>query len=152
MTPLRAVRRALDATVGRVLRWLLTGLIVGYRTFLSPLLGPRCRFYPSCSAYGLEAISVHGAAKGTALTVARICRCNPWNAGGVDHVPPRGRWRPDPYISLESASGGSGASTPGPDAGGPTAPDAGTRAPAPDQPGAGTPAGTLPPTHDRSVA
>jgi putative membrane protein insertion efficiency factor len=97
-----AVRRVLAATVGRVLRVVLTGLIVGYRRFVSPLLGPRCRFYPSCSAYGLEAIQTHGAGKGTVLTVARICRCNPWNAGGVDHVPERGSWKPEPYVSLES--------------------------------------------------
>ena len=99
-----AVRRVLGATVGRVFRLLLTGFIVGYRRFVSPLLGPRCRFYPSCSAYGLEAIATHGAAKGTVLTVSRVCRCNPWNAGGVDHVPPRGSWKPEPYVSLESAS------------------------------------------------
>jgi putative membrane protein insertion efficiency factor len=92
----------LGATVGRAFRLLLTGFIVGYRRFVSPLLGPRCRFYPSCSAYGLEAIATHGAAKGTVLTVARVCRCNPWNAGGVDHVPARGTWKSEPYVSLES--------------------------------------------------
>jgi putative membrane protein insertion efficiency factor len=99
-----AVRAALGATVGRVLRFLLTGLITGYRRLLSPLLGPRCRFYPSCSAYALEAISVHGAAKGTALATARICRCHPWTPGGVDNVPPKGAWRPEPYVSLEDFS------------------------------------------------
>lgn len=97
-----AVSRVLSATVGRVLRWALIGLIEGYRRLVSPLLGPRCRFYPSCSAYGLDAVRTHGAAKGTVLTVARICRCNPWNAGGVDHVPAPGRWTSDPYVSLES--------------------------------------------------
>jgi putative membrane protein insertion efficiency factor len=103
MNAVNAVRRLLGATVGRAIRLLLTGLIVGYRRVLSPLLGPRCRFYPSCSTYGLEAITVHGAAKGTLLTVSRVCRCNPWNAGGVDHVPPRGAWKPEPYVSLESS-------------------------------------------------
>jgi uncharacterized protein len=97
----RAVLRAVDATLGRVVRLLLIGLIQGYRRLISPMLGPRCRFYPSCSAYGLEAITVHGAGKGTALTVARICRCHPWNPGGVDHVPPKGAWRPEPYVALD---------------------------------------------------
>jgi putative membrane protein insertion efficiency factor len=104
MTAVNAVRRLLGATVGRVFRLLLTGLIVGYRTLLSPLLGPRCRFHPSCSTYALEAIRVHGAAKGTALATWRVCRCNPWNAGGVDRVPDKGRWTPEPYVSLESGT------------------------------------------------
>ncbi len=103
MSALNTVCRVLAATVGRAMRLLLTGLIIGYRRLLSPLLGPRCRFYPSCSTYGLEAITVHGAAKGTLLTVSRVCRCNPWNAGGVDHVPPRGAWKPEPYVSLDSS-------------------------------------------------
>ena len=97
-----AVRGGLGATVGRVLRLLLSGLIVGYQRFVSPLLGPRCRFYPSCSSYALEAVQVHGAVKGTALATARVCRCHPWNPGGVDHVPPRGAWKPAPYVPLES--------------------------------------------------
>jgi putative membrane protein insertion efficiency factor len=97
-----AVRRTLDATVGRVLRLLLTGLIVGYKKLVSPMLGPRCRFYPSCSTYALEAVQVHGAVKGAALATARVCRCHPWNPGGVDHVPPRGAWKPAPYVPLES--------------------------------------------------
>ncbi len=116
MRSVDAVRRLLGATVGRAMRLLLTGLIIGYRRLLSPLLGPRCRFYPSCSTYGLEAITVHGAAKGTMLTVSRVCRCNPWNAGGVDHVPPRGAWKPEPYVSLESHDVLGGASETAPSA------------------------------------
>jgi putative membrane protein insertion efficiency factor len=99
-----AVGRVLGATVGRFFRLVLTGLILGYRRLLSPMLGPRCRFYPSCSAYALEAIRVHGAAKGTALATARVCRCHPWTPGGVDHVPPKGSWTSDPYVPLESYS------------------------------------------------
>ena len=69
------------------------GLIRIYQRTISPLLGPVCRYYPSCSHYGYEAMSVHGALKGTILTTWRILRCNPWSAGGIDDVPPHGRWR-----------------------------------------------------------
>ncbi len=69
---------------------LLTGLLRGYQLVLSPLLGPRCRFYPSCSSYGLEAIKVHGPLKGCWLTARRLSRCHPLGGpGGVDPVPPR---------------------------------------------------------------
>jgi putative membrane protein insertion efficiency factor len=66
-------------------------LIKVYQRTLSRLLGPVCRYYPSCSHYGYRAIEVHGAVKGSALTAWRILRCNPWSRGGVDHVPPRKR-------------------------------------------------------------
>ncbi len=63
-------------------------LIAGYRRFISPLLGSRCRFYPSCAAYAQEAIATHGLRRGSWLAVRRVGRCHPWNAGGIDHVPP----------------------------------------------------------------
>jgi len=66
----------------------LQGLVRGYQLVISPMLGPRCRFYPSCSAYALTALQRHGAVKGTWLAVRRVGRCHPWNPGGVDHVPP----------------------------------------------------------------
>ncbi|WP_230976299.1 membrane protein insertion efficiency factor YidD [Pseudothauera nasutitermitis] len=71
------------------LRALLRGLIRGYQLFISPLLGPRCRFYPTCSHYALEALDTHGVLKGSWLALRRILRCHPWNAGGFDPVPPR---------------------------------------------------------------
>jgi len=58
-----------------------------YRYVISPLLGPRCRFYPSCSSYAEEAIKIHGLLKGGLLAVKRIFRCHPFNEGGVDPVP-----------------------------------------------------------------
>ncbi len=64
-------------------------LIRGYRRFLSPLLGPHCRFYPTCSAYALEAFTVHGFFKGGFLTARRLLRCGPWSEGGFDPVPPK---------------------------------------------------------------
>lgn len=70
------------------MRGLLRGLIRGYQLFISPLLGPRCRFYPTCSHYALEAIDTHGALKGSWLALRRLLRCHPWSAGGVDPVPP----------------------------------------------------------------
>ncbi len=66
---------------------LLRLLIRAYQLFVAPLLGPRCRFAPSCSVYAMEAINVHGPARGTWLTLRRIARCHPWTAGGYDPVP-----------------------------------------------------------------
>jgi putative membrane protein insertion efficiency factor len=66
---------------------LLKAVIVGYRWMLSPLLGPRCRFFPSCSAYALEAINRHGPGRGLVLSVRRLSRCHPWCEGGYDPVP-----------------------------------------------------------------
>lgn len=58
-----------------------------WRRLISPLYGQVCGFYPSCSAYGLEAVTAHGLIRGSALTLWRILRCNPFTGGGVDHVP-----------------------------------------------------------------
>jgi putative membrane protein insertion efficiency factor len=68
-------------------RNILILLLLAYRKVISPLYGQVCRFFPSCSAYALEAITVHGAVKGSWLAARRLVRCHPWNAGGVDHVP-----------------------------------------------------------------
>ncbi|WP_312178928.1 membrane protein insertion efficiency factor YidD [Arthrobacter sp.] len=68
-------------------RTVLIGLLIAYRKVVSPLYGPVCRFFPSCSAYALEAVTVHGAVKGSWLAARRLIRCHPWNDGGVDHVP-----------------------------------------------------------------
>lgn len=65
----------------------LIALLKAYRTMISPLYGQVCSYYPSCSAYGLEAVTVHGAVRGSGLTLWRILRCNPFTGGGVDHVP-----------------------------------------------------------------
>lgn len=69
------------------MRHVLKILIRGYQLAISPLLGPRCRFYPSCSHYAIQAIDAHGALRGTWLTIKRISRCHPFNAGGFDPVP-----------------------------------------------------------------
>ncbi len=89
--PLRSV---LAGGVRSPLTLVLLAAIRLYQLAVSPLLGPVCRFYPSCSHYGFEAVRVHGAVRGTYLTVRRLLRCHPWNPGGVDPVPaPRGAGR-----------------------------------------------------------
>ena len=73
-------------------RWLVNLFIVIirlYQRFLSPLLGPRCRFSPSCSTYAIEALACHGLGRGVGLTVWRLLRCHPFSAGGYDPVPER---------------------------------------------------------------
>jgi hypothetical protein len=69
------------------MRFLLLALIRLYRVTLSPLLGPRCRFLPTCSEYAQEAIARHGAIRGSWFTVRRLLRCHPWHPGGHDPVP-----------------------------------------------------------------
>jgi putative membrane protein insertion efficiency factor len=69
------------------MKFLLLGLLRLYRFAVSPLYGQVCRYYPSCSAYALEAVEQHGAAKGSWLAARRLLRCHPWAAGGVDYPP-----------------------------------------------------------------
>jgi putative membrane protein insertion efficiency factor len=69
------------------LAWLLTALIRGYQLFVSPLFPASCRYYPTCSAYALQAIERHGAARGSWLAARRIARCHPFRPGGYDPVP-----------------------------------------------------------------
>ncbi len=71
------------------MKYLMKLLIKFYRRFISPIFPPRCKYYPSCSKYALDAYEKHGFFKGTLLSVWRILRCNPWSLGGIDHVPER---------------------------------------------------------------
>lgn len=73
--------------ISRALVTMLSAPIRAYRYAISPMLPPSCRFVPSCSEYALEALSRHGPLTGAWLAAVRVCRCNPWNAGGVDPVP-----------------------------------------------------------------
>jgi putative membrane protein insertion efficiency factor len=76
------------STLQRVAAAPLVGLILIYQRFVSPMLPPTCRYYPSCSQYALTAIRRFGPVKGTWLAIRRLLRCHPWTPGGVDHVPP----------------------------------------------------------------
>ncbi len=77
----------LPARITQIWRNLLVAPIRFYRLFISPVLPPACRFYPSCSAYALEAILLHGLLKGGWLTLKRLARCHPWGGSGYDPVP-----------------------------------------------------------------
>ncbi|NEU29637.1 membrane protein insertion efficiency factor YidD [bacterium LRH843] len=68
---------------------LLILIIFGYQKLISPLTPPTCRFYPTCSHYGIEAIKRFGALKGGWLTIKRISKCHPFHPGGIDEVPPK---------------------------------------------------------------
>ncbi len=65
----------------------LAGAVRVYQFTVSPLLGPNCRFEPSCSCYAIDALKTHGAARGSLLAARRVLRCNPWTQGGYDPVP-----------------------------------------------------------------
>ena len=72
---------------------LLLFLLRAYRYLLSPWIGGSCRYWPTCSEYAREAIEAHGAARGSYMAAARLARCHPYGAGGVDPVPATFRWR-----------------------------------------------------------
>ncbi|MGL5005842.1 MAG: membrane protein insertion efficiency factor YidD [Plesiomonas sp.] len=71
------------------LAWLMIVFIKVYQWVISPLIGPRCRFQPTCSHYGIEALRRFGAVKGSWLTIKRVLKCHPLNVGGYDPVPPK---------------------------------------------------------------
>jgi putative membrane protein insertion efficiency factor len=81
------VSGGIPAQINRLIGSLLLALIGVYRRWFSPLLGPSCRFIPSCSAYGLEAIQRHGPWRGGWLTLCRLSRCHPFTPCGCDPVP-----------------------------------------------------------------
>lgn len=87
MSCLAAGIQRLLCRLGRALGGLMIGVVRLYQLTLSPLLGPRCRYWPSCSSYTVEALRVHGPLKGGILAVRRVARCHPGGEGGIDPVP-----------------------------------------------------------------
>ncbi len=85
--PEHAFWQRLLALPGRLFQQLMLALIAIYRYTLSPFLGQRCRFYPSCSAYAAEALTKYGVLRGTWLAIKRVGRCHPFHPGGHDPVP-----------------------------------------------------------------
>ena len=69
------------------MKYVLIGLLKAYRAVISPLYGDVCKFHPTCSAYALDAVRIHGSIKGPWLTLRRLVRCHPWSLGGYDPVP-----------------------------------------------------------------
>lgn len=84
--------------LGRIASSLAIVLIRIYQRCISPALGPRCRFYPSCSEYASECIATHGILKGSFLAGRRLCKCHPWHPGGVD-LPPEKQERNSFFIN-----------------------------------------------------
>ena len=94
-----------------MLKYPLIAFVKLWRRVMSPSYGEVCKFHPSCSAYGLEALEVHGGIRGSWLTIRRLVRCHPWSMGGVDYVP--GTLKAQQWAVQESSTSPSG--TPGPD-------------------------------------
>lgn len=76
-----------DGRTRNPLTLVLLALVRGYQLIVSPWFPPSCKYYPSCSAYAVTALQVHGPLRGSRLALWRLLRCNPWSDGGVDHVP-----------------------------------------------------------------
>ncbi|TFH15891.1 MAG: membrane protein insertion efficiency factor YidD [Lentisphaerales bacterium] len=87
------------------MKHVLIGLIRCYQVVFSFLFRGCCRFYPSCSTYAIQAMRQHGAIKGSFLSLKRLCKCHPFNPGGIDPVPaPIARHQPDLFPSEETHS------------------------------------------------
>jgi putative membrane protein insertion efficiency factor len=87
----------------RVLRGIFLAPITLYQRFISPALPARCRYYPTCSAYAVDAVRSYGVLRGSVLAAWRVLRCNPFSAGGVDHVADQRVFRARPTLKDSAA-------------------------------------------------
>lgn len=98
----RRMLKTLQPLLSDAARSVLIGAIRLYQVTLSPFFGPCCRYTPSCSHYGIEAIRCFGALRGGWLTLWRVLRCNPWGGAGDDPVPDRGTLSPSAFTNHKS--------------------------------------------------
>ena len=106
MTVVSAVLRALRAVV-RLPALAVIGVLRLWQLLVSPVYGQTCRFYPSCTAYAVEAVTIHGLVRGGWLAARRLGRCHPWNPGGVDLVPARkARAATNPTADADASAAG----------------------------------------------
>ena len=84
---IKNIHRPVMQMINKSVTILLTLLVKIYQIGISPFIGNRCRYVPSCSSYAIEALESHGAICGSVLAARRICRCHPWASGGYDPVP-----------------------------------------------------------------
>lgn len=83
--------------VNKIIGFIIIKIIRGYQIFISPIKGPTCKYYPSCSSYMIQALQKHGIIKGLILGLYRLLRCNPFSNGGVDLVPEKNHWKAPKY-------------------------------------------------------
>lgn len=99
---------ALDANAPKkegIAARMMIGIIKGYQRYISPLFPPACRYQPTCSHYGLQAVKRFGALRGGYLAIRRILRCHPFHASGYDPVPQVFGWRAVPIITFDNPAG-----------------------------------------------
>ena len=110
MTSLRFPRRLARLAV-RLPALAVVGVLRLWQLLVSPVYGQTCRFYPSCTAYAMQAVDRHGLVRGGWLAVRRLARCHPWNPGGVDLVPasrvrPSTKWAATPPATVSADTAG----------------------------------------------
>jgi putative membrane protein insertion efficiency factor len=86
--------QSLSARIQSAIVFALLLPVHAYRRVISPLIAPRCRYYPTCSSYAVEALKTYGPLRGTVLAAWRVFRCNPFSEGGFDHVEDQKLFRP----------------------------------------------------------
>jgi uncharacterized protein len=89
--------------IAKLIAYFLRAFVRGYQLLISPILAGSCRYHPTCSGYALDALDVHGPARGSWLALKRILRCHPWGGSGYDPVPESGLSSSDPHLHIHGA-------------------------------------------------